>query len=69
MERFGGSLPVKGYSGEMAGKKRVQLPADLGKGMFIVYILTSWIVLNVRAMLKRNFYFKNKTFFESLSVE
>lgn len=41
MERFGGSLPVKGYSGEMAGKKRVQLPADLGKGMFIVYILTS----------------------------
>ena len=32
MERFGGSLPVKGYSGEMAGKKRVQLPADLGKG-------------------------------------
>lgn len=69
MERFGGSLPVKGYSGEMAGKKRVQLPADLGKGMFIVYILTSWIVLNVRAMLKRNFYFKSKTFFESLSVE
>lgn len=69
MERFGGSLPVKGYSGEMAGKKRVQLPVDLGKGMFIVYILTSWIVLNVRAMLKRNFYFKNKTFFESLSVE
>ena len=45
MERFGGSLPVKGYSGEMAGKKRVQLPADLGKGMFIVYILTSWMVL------------------------
>lgn len=41
MERFGGSLPVKGYSGEMAGKKRVQLPVDLGKGMFIVYILTS----------------------------
>ena len=69
MERFGGSLPVKGYIGEMAGKKRVQLPADLGKGMFIVYILTSWIVLNVRAMLKRNFYFKSKTFFESLSVE
>lgn len=69
MERFGGSLPVKGYSGEMAGKKRVQLPADLGKGMFIVYILTPWIVLNVRAMLKRNFYFKSKTFFESLSVE
>ena len=69
MERFGGSLPVKGYSGEMAGKKRVQLPADLGKGMFIVYILTSWIVLNVRAMLKRNFSFKSKTFFESLSVE
>ena len=66
MERFSGSLPVKGYSGEMAGKKRVQLPADLGKGMFIVYIL---IVLNVRAMLKRNFYFKSKTFFESLSVE
>jgi len=32
MERFGGSLPIKGYSGEMAGKKRVQLPADLGKG-------------------------------------
>ena len=69
MERFGGSFPVKGYSGEMAGKKRVQLPADLGKGMFIVYILTSWIVLNVRAMLKRNFSFKSKTFFESLSVE
>ena len=69
MERFGGSLPVKGYSGEMAGKKRVQLPVDLGKGMFIVYILTSWIVLNVRAMLKRNFSFKSKTFFESLSVE
>ena len=69
MERFSGSLPVKGYSGEMAGKKRVQLPADLGKGMFIVYILTSWIVLNVRAMLKRNFYFKSKTSFESLSVE
>ena len=69
MERFGGSLPVKGYSDEMAGKKRVQLPADLGKGMFIVYILTSWIVLNVRTMLKRNFSFKSKTFFESLSVE
>ena len=69
MERFGGSLPVKGYSGEMAGKKRVQLPADLGKGMFVGCILTSWIVLNVRAMLKRNFYFKSKTFFESLSVE
>jgi len=32
MERFGGSLPIKVYSGEMAGKKRVQLPADLGKG-------------------------------------
>lgn len=60
MERFGGSLPVKGYSGEMAGKKRVQLPADLGKGMFIVYILTSWIVLHVRAMLKR--YFKKQNF-------
>lgn len=60
MERFGGSLPVKGYSGEMAGKKRVQLPADLGKGMFIVYILTSWIVLNVRAMLKEIFILKAK---------
>lgn len=23
---------MKGYGGEMAGKKRVQLPADLGKG-------------------------------------
>jgi len=32
MERFGGSLPVKGYSGEMTGKKRVQLPVDIGKG-------------------------------------
>ncbi|XP_068679369.1 uncharacterized protein [Montipora foliosa] len=32
MERFGGSLPVKGYSGELAGKKRVQLPSDREKG-------------------------------------
>jgi len=32
MERFGGSLPVKGYSGDMTGKKRVQLPVDIGKG-------------------------------------
>lgn len=39
MERFGGSLPVKGYSGELAGKKRVQLPADHGKGLlFCVYV-------------------------------
>jgi len=36
MERFGGSLPIKGYSGEMAGKKRVQLSADLGKGKYVV---------------------------------
>ena len=32
MERFSGSLPVKGYSGELAGKKRVQLPSDREKG-------------------------------------
>ncbi|XP_068747984.1 uncharacterized protein [Montipora capricornis] len=32
MERFGGSMPVKGYSGELAGKKRVQLPSDREKG-------------------------------------
>ena len=38
MDRFGGSLSVKGYSGEMAGKKRVQLPVDLGKGRRLVFI-------------------------------
>lgn len=40
MDRFGGSLPVKGYSGEMAGKKRVQLPVDLGKGRRLVFIFS-----------------------------
>ncbi|XP_044170801.1 LOW QUALITY PROTEIN: coiled-coil domain-containing protein 62-like [Acropora millepora] len=32
MERFAGSLPVKGYSGEFSGKKRVQLPSEREKG-------------------------------------
>lgn len=40
MDRFGGSLSVKGYSGEMAGKKRVQLPVDLGKGRRLVFIFS-----------------------------
>lgn len=32
MERFAASLPVKGYSGEFSGKKRVQLPSEREKG-------------------------------------
>lgn len=37
MERFAGSLPVKGYSGEFSGKKRVQLPSEREKGAKVFF--------------------------------
>ena len=37
MERFAASLPVKGYSGELSGKKRVQLPSEREKGASVFF--------------------------------
>lgn len=65
MDRFGGSLPVKGYSGEMAGKKRVQLPVDLGKGRHVV-CLVLMLIVNWRTLI---FYITLITAFPSSCCE
>ena len=54
MERFGGSLPVKGYSGEMAGKKRVQLPVDIGKGRQTYRIYFQLIITELQVSTFKN---------------